>query len=113
MVIGQPRRHAPARSAVQKTDLDEKRLVDLLQCVLLFGQGGGQGVEAHRPAVVLLNDCAQQATIKLVEAVRVHFQHLHQAWDRGVVESQAKSLKDSSVNKHNMMSMPLPGRGYK
>src|ERR1035437_4901552 len=63
--------YASAGGAVEEADLDEEGFVDLLQRVLLFGQGGGECVEADRDAVVLLDDGAQEAAIELVEAVGV------------------------------------------
>jgi len=39
VLVRQPSRHAPARRAVEKADLDEERLVYLFERVLLFGEG--------------------------------------------------------------------------
>ncbi len=51
----------PARRAVQKTDLNQERLVDLFERVFLFSQRGGQRAKADRTTVVLLNDGEQTA----------------------------------------------------
>ena len=41
--IGKARGYPPARRAVEESDLNEEWLVDLFECVMLFGQGCGQG----------------------------------------------------------------------
>ena len=64
---------AAARGAVEEADLDEEGLVDLFEGILLFGEGGGEGVEADGATVVLFDDGAEEAAVELVEAVGVDF----------------------------------------
>src|SRR5438093_491069 len=51
-----PRRGAAAaRRAGEEALLHQKRLVHLFQCAGVLPDGGGDGAEAHRPAVELLD----------------------------------------------------------
>src|ERR1700731_3641725 len=47
VLIRQPRRHPPSRRAIEKPDLDQKRLVDLLRRILLLSQRGSQRDNTH------------------------------------------------------------------
>src|SRR5579859_6454165 len=76
MLVGQPRRNSSARSAVQEPYLNEKRLVHLLNSFGLFGERRRQRVQAHRAALIFLDDGQQQLAIHFVEAVLIYFQHL-------------------------------------
>src|SRR4029079_16437990 len=67
---------AAPRRAIQKSRLDEKGFVNVFERVALFAQGGGEGGHADRAALEFFDDRAQQPAIDLVEAVRVHLQHL-------------------------------------
>ena len=69
--VGQAGSDATTGSAVQETDLNEERFVDLFEGVLLLCKGGGEGVEADGAAVILLNDGAEEAAVELVEAVGI------------------------------------------
>src|SRR3989475_9377736 len=51
-----PRGTAAARRAREKALLHEERLVHLLQRARVLAHGGGDGREAHRPALELLDD---------------------------------------------------------
>src|SRR5215470_18796798 len=79
-------RYPAARSTVQKSYLNEKRLVDLFDRVRFFGEGGGKCVHANRPALILLNDRQQQLAINLVETVTVHFEHLQRGLRRRQID---------------------------
>ena len=69
VLVGPPRRDAAARRALEKADLDEKRLVDVLDRVALLAERRGQAADADRPAAELLDDRQQQPAIDLVEPV--------------------------------------------
>ena len=75
MLISQPRCHPAARCPIQKSNLNQERLVYFLERVLFFGQRRSQRPQPNRPAIIFLNNCQQQAAIDLVETVRVHFKH--------------------------------------
>src|SRR5436853_479593 len=66
VIVGQPRGHAAALRAIEKTDLDEKRFVNLFDGVGLFGQCCGQSVQANRAALIFVDDGEQQLAINLV-----------------------------------------------
>src|SRR5258705_10100935 len=63
VIVGQTRGDAAARSAVQESDLYQEGLINLFQGVLFFCQRGSQRAEAHRSAVIFLDDRQQQAPI--------------------------------------------------
>src|ERR1039457_7020170 len=73
MLIRQMGRHSPARGAIEKANLNEERLVDFFDGVGLFGQGGCQRVQAHRAALVFLDDGEQQLAVDSVEGRAVDF----------------------------------------
>src|SRR5258706_4767620 len=54
--VSQGRGHATTRSPVQEAGLDQEGLIDLLDGIDFLAQRGGDGVHAHRPASVLVND---------------------------------------------------------
>jgi len=86
MLVREAGRDAAAWGAVEKTNLDEEGFVDLFESILLFGEGGGESVEADRTAIIFLDDGAEQAAIKLVEAVGVDFQHFEGSDGGGAVD---------------------------
>ena len=71
MFIRQPSRHSSPRRAIQKADLDQKRLIHLLQSILFFRQAGCQRIQPDRTSVVLLDNGKQQPAIEVVKAVSV------------------------------------------
>src|ERR1700679_510582 len=75
VLISQPSSHAAARRAVQKANLDQERLIDFLKRVLFFGQRSSQRAQAHRAAIILLNNRQQQPAVNLVKAMRIYFEH--------------------------------------
>src|ERR1035441_613431 len=75
MLIRQPRCDAPARRAVQESNLNQEWFVDLFQRIFFLGQGRSQRAQAHRSAVILLHDGQHEAAVDLVEAVRIHPKH--------------------------------------
>src|SRR5688572_4107746 len=55
------RRDAPARSARQEALLDQVGLVDVLQRIARLAERRGQGLDAHRTALVKLDDDVEEA----------------------------------------------------
>lgn len=66
---------APGRAG-EKAQLHQIGLVHILQGDGLLVDGGGQGVQAYRPAVVILDDAQQHAAVDLVQAQGVDLQRL-------------------------------------
>src|SRR5215471_1200752 len=62
-------------SPVEESDLNQERLVNLLDGVGLFGQRRRQCVHSHRTTLVFLDDRQQQLTVDLVEAMLVDLKH--------------------------------------
>ena len=62
--------------ALEKADLDQEGLVDVLDRVLFLADRRGDRVEADRAAAELLDDRAQQLAVDLVEAVLVDLEQL-------------------------------------
>src|ERR1700683_2121317 len=85
MRISQVSGYAAAGCPIQKADLDQEWLVDLFEDINLFSEGGSQRGTAHRTAIVLFDNCPEQAAIHFVESVRVHLQHCQGGLRRGAV----------------------------
>ena len=66
---------AAARRAVDEAELDEVRLVDVLDGVARLADGSGECVEADGAARELLDHRAQHAAVGVVEAGLVDFEH--------------------------------------
>src|SRR5208282_805899 len=79
-------RDPSAGRAVQKADLDQKRLVDFFDGVGFFGQRRAQRIQTHRPTLVLLDDGEQQFAVDLVEAVAVYFKHAERGLGGGQID---------------------------
>src|SRR5437879_2314933 len=73
--VSQLRSHAPPRSPIKKSNLHQKRLVNLLNRLWLFRQSRGQGVHPHRPTLILLNNRQQQTPVDFIKSILIHFQH--------------------------------------
>ena len=69
-----PRRHPAARRALKEAHLHQVRLVHVHDRVCLFRDGGGDRLDAHRPAVELLDDRPQHLVVHLVQAQLVDLQ---------------------------------------
>jgi hypothetical protein len=67
ILVGAAGRNAATRCAIEKACLNQERLVDILNRVLVFVDSGGQAVHANRTAVELLDDGPQQVAIDFVE----------------------------------------------
>src|ERR1700733_10043370 len=85
MLISQPRSHPTSRSPVQKPDLNQKRLIYLLERILLLRQCCSQSVQPHRPTIVLLNNRPQQPPVQLIEPMRIHLQQLQRCLRRRTI----------------------------
>src|SRR6266540_6207691 len=66
--------HAAARRALEEAQLQEVRLVDVLDRVLLLAERNRQGREADRPAAELPEDRAEQLAVDSLEPVAVHLE---------------------------------------
>ena len=70
------RDRAPARRALDEAELQQVRLVDVLDRVRLLAERRGERREADRPAVELVGDRAQQLARLAVEALLVDLEQL-------------------------------------
>jgi len=77
VLVGVLAGHAAASRAQQETLLDQEWLQHILDGAALLADGCRQAVHPHRSAVEFLDDRQQQAAIKLIEAMHVHFQQIH------------------------------------
>ena len=76
IIVGELRGRASPRGSIQEADLDQERLINLFNCVCLFGQCRSQSVHPDRATLILLDDGEQQFAIDFVEAMTIDFQHL-------------------------------------
>lgn len=65
-----------AGGALQETLLDQIRLNNILDRLLLFTNGGGQIIEPYRSTEELIQYGQQQLAIHIVEALLIHIQHI-------------------------------------
>src|SRR5207244_856945 len=84
--VGELRGNPAAGCAVQESNLDQEGLVDFLDRLRLFGEGGGQCVHAYWSALVFLDDRQQQLAVDVIETVAVNFQHLERGLSGGQVD---------------------------
>ena len=77
-----------AGSAVQKADLDQKGLVDFFDGVGLLGERRAERVQAHRAALVLLDDGEQQFAVDFVEAMAINFEHAERRLGGGQIDGE-------------------------
>ena len=70
------RAHAPARRAVDEAELDQIRLVDFFDGRRLLVNGRRDGVHAHRPATVFVQQREHDLLVDFVEPVAIHFQQI-------------------------------------
>ena len=76
VVVGQRRCHAPPGRAIEKSYLNQERLVDIFDGVFFFADRRGDAVDADRPAAELVDDRPQQLPIDLVESMLVDLEQL-------------------------------------
>ena len=104
--VGEAGGDAAAGGAVEEADLDEEGFVDLFEGVLLFGQRGGEGVEADRAAVIFFDDGAQQAAVEFVEAVGVDLEQGERGLGGGAVDfSVARTWAKSRTRRRRRLAM--------
>src|SRR5690606_22236765 len=67
--------NAPARGALQKPRLNQKRFNHVFNGVALFANGCGQAVDPHRATVELVHDGFEQLAVHEVEPHGVNLEH--------------------------------------
>src|SRR5215467_337679 len=86
---------APARRALQEAELQEVRLVDVLDRVRLLAEGRGKGVEPDRAAAVLLRDRPQELAVQPFEPRLIDLEQLERlARDGGCDRALVPHLGD-------------------
>ena len=68
VLIRQIRHLAATGRALDEALLDEEGFIDLLDGAGVFADGGGDGGDAHRPALELVDDGEQYLVVDFVEA---------------------------------------------
>lgn len=86
MIIGKLGGHPSAGRAIEEADLDEEGFVDVFDGIGIFGERCSKGIQADRPALVLLHNRQQQTAIHLVEAVLIDFEHLESSLSRSTID---------------------------
>ena len=71
-----PSCHSPARSAQQKSLLNQIGLEYILNGTAFLADGGAETVYSHRTAVELLDNGEQQLAIHHIEALMIHIQQV-------------------------------------
>ncbi len=74
VLVGVARGDAAPRRALQEPQLQQVRLVHVHDGVRLLADGGGDGVQTHRPAAELLDDGAQHLVVQLVQPQMIDFE---------------------------------------
>ncbi len=82
MLVGEPGRDPPARRAVDKTKLQQVRLVNIHDRIGFLADRGGDGFQADRPALEFLDDGAQHAAVDVVQAERIDVQQIERLTQR-------------------------------
>ena len=75
MIERQCGRHSPARCPLDKSCLDQKRLINVFDGILFFADGSGQGLDPDGSAGKFVDQREQQHRIHFVEPEPVHFEH--------------------------------------
>src|SRR6476469_7151388 len=86
MNVGLRRGHAPARGALDEALLEQIRLVDVLEGVLLLGDDYRKGAKADRTAVELLDDGAEDLAVEAVQALVVDLEQVEGGCGGGGVD---------------------------
>ena len=76
MLIGQGRGDAAARRAHEKAQLQQIRLVHILDCAGVLAGDGRQRVQPHRAAAELPDHCLQHGAVGAVEAEHIDLLHI-------------------------------------
>lgn len=81
MVAGGAGDLAAAFGAADETDLEEVRLDDVFERIAFFAEGGGDGLDARRPAVIDLDQRPHERPVQVVQSQRVDAFHRQGAVD--------------------------------
>src|ERR1051326_8513853 len=76
MFVSERRRETAARRPIEKSDLDQVRLDDLFDRILLLVNRSRDRAEPNRAAVELLDDRQQQFSIHLIETIQIGRAHV-------------------------------------
>src|SRR5262245_12446835 len=76
MFVRELSRDAAAGRALEKTDLEEIRFVNIFDGVNFLAQNGGDRIHANRPPAEAFDDGAEKLSIDVVEAVFIHIEKL-------------------------------------
>src|SRR5437763_10588587 len=87
MFVSQSSGDASPGGAVEKSNLNEKRLVNFFKGIWLFRQGCSQSVQAYRATAIFLNDGQHQAAVNLIEPMLIHLEHVEGGLGCGLVNS--------------------------
>lgn len=74
MLESRRRQHTSARGALDQALLQQIGFHHFFQGVAAFRQGSGQGIDAHRPAAIIVGDAFEIAAVHGIKAHLVHFQ---------------------------------------
>src|SRR5580704_16812150 len=77
---------AAARSAVDKTELHQVRLIDLFDGVGLFIDGSGDGVDAYWSAAVFFEQRKHDFLVDFIQAEAVYFQQVERESGDGQID---------------------------
>ena len=70
------RHHASTGGAYKETLLDEEGFDHVSQGATFLAEGRRQRLDAHRPAIEILDDRAEQAPIECIESFGIHLEHV-------------------------------------
>src|SRR3982751_2624420 len=91
MAICLRRGNTPARRTLQKSVLDEERLVDFLERARILADRGGDGADADRPAVELLDDGLEDARVHVVESELIDLEELQRVGGDFAIDYSARA----------------------
>src|SRR4051812_39805204 len=90
MAICLRRGNTPARGTLQKSVLDEERLVDFLERSRILADRRGDGTDAHRPAVELLDDGLEDPRVHVVEPELIDLEQLQRVGGDFAIDRSAR-----------------------
>ena len=76
MAICCPCNHSPPGRAIDKSQLQEKGLIYILNGSSFLADSGSQSLDPYRSAAEFFDDCKQQAAVGVVEADGIYLQTL-------------------------------------
>ena len=107
MLVGKAQDGAAARGAGHEALLDEVGLVDLLDGAAVLAAGGGDGLDADRAAVELLDDDAQDAAAHAVEAQLVDLDDVGSDARRQGEPAESGGLKEQNRETRESRDLPV------